>query len=184
MSVYDPGPRFTRTPGRGFDLSIPHPGVDWWADRGTRIPCAAAGKVVGLGFRDDYGNLVIVRHTSITEPPYRYTLYAHMEGTQAVSIGDDVARGQTIGYVDCTGTGGNNEPHLHFELISLPDFTWESEWGRWKGKPEATWSHQSMSLMLEPSQGRINPLDHASWLAIDVYFPPPRMRFSQSHVAW
>lgn len=172
MSVYDPGSRFTYA--RGFDLSIPHPGIDWWAPTGTPIPAAAAGKVVGLGFRDDYGHLVIIRHTGITEPPHLYTLYAHMEATQAVSLGDEVARGRIIGYVDDTGTGGNNEPHLHFELVSLPDFTWESEWGRYGGKSEATWSHQSVPLMLTSTQGRIDPELETSWIGVDVYFPQRR----------
>lgn len=174
MSVYDPGSRFTLTPGRGFDLGIDHPGVDWWADVGTPIPAAAAGIVVGLGLQVKYGNMAIIRHTGITEPPYRYTLYAHMEDTLPVTLGAEVSRGQTIGYVDSTGTGGGDEPHLHFELVSLSDFTWESEWGRYIGKDTAMWGTDTRrSLMLTGTQGRIDPLLHTSWIGIDVYFPPP-----------
>lgn len=173
MSVYDPGSRFTRTPGRGFDLGNDHPGVDWWADVGTRIPVAAAGTVVGLGFEERYGNIAIVRHPSSSEPPYRYTLYAHMEATQPVTLGAQVSRGQTIGYVDRTGSGAGDEPHLHFELVSLSEFTWESEWTRYNERTGGTWSGGGVPLMLTGKQGRIDPLLDTSWTGIDVYFPPP-----------
>lgn len=172
MSIYDPGSRFTRTPGRGYDLANDHPGVDWWADVGTPIPAAAAGTVVGIGYEARYGNVVIVRHPDSGAAPYRYTLYAHMEPTQPVAIGDVVYRGQTIGYVDSTGTGGGDEPHLHFELISLSDFTLESEWSRYSGGRRETWPAGTVPLMLTSEQGRIDPLLAASWDGLDVYSPP------------
>ena len=70
-----------------------------WADRGTVI---TAGAVSG------YGNCVVINHgNGIT------TLYGHMSSI-AVSSGQKVSKGQTIGYVG--STGNSTGPHLHWEV--------------------------------------------------------------------
>lgn len=85
-----------------------HPGVDLAIAEGTPIKAASAGTVTTAGPTGGYGNYICVRHS-----PTVSTCYAHASAL-LVSVGDTVARGQTIGRVGCTGncTG----PHLHFEV--------------------------------------------------------------------
>ena len=85
-----------------------HPGIDIGVPTGTPIEAAAAGTVIYCGWESGYGNLVVIDHHNGLA-----TAYAH-QSRIAVSCNQDVAQGQVIGYVGCTGfcTG----PHLHFEV--------------------------------------------------------------------
>jgi murein DD-endopeptidase MepM/ murein hydrolase activator NlpD len=85
-----------------------HPGIDIGVPTGTPIEAAAAGTVIWCGWESGYGNLVVLDHHNGIA-----TAYAH-QSRIAVSCNQDVAQGQVIGYVGCTGfcTG----PHLHFEV--------------------------------------------------------------------
>jgi murein DD-endopeptidase MepM/ murein hydrolase activator NlpD len=85
-----------------------HTGIDIAANSGTPIVAAAAGTVIFVGPKGGYGNVVIVDHGGGIA-----TLYAH-QSRIATGNGAKLARGQTLGYVGCTGmcTG----PHLHFEV--------------------------------------------------------------------
>ncbi len=85
-----------------------HPGIDIGVPTGTPIKAAAAGKVLYCGWMSGYGNLVMIDHGGGIA-----TLYGH-QSRIASTCGEDVAQGQVIGYVGCTGfcTG----PHLHFEV--------------------------------------------------------------------
>lgn len=61
-----------------------------------------------------YGNHVVIDH-GVGSDGKRYTAYyAHMQ-TVAVGNGAKVKKGQTIGYVGCTGY--STGPHLHFGLM-------------------------------------------------------------------
>ena len=89
-----------------------HSGIDIPAPSGTSIYAAKSGVVItsekGSGSYWSYGNYVLIAHSDGTS-----TLYAHMS-KRAVSKGDTVKQGQTIGYVGITGrTTGY---HLHFEV--------------------------------------------------------------------
>lgn len=87
-------------------------GIDIGAARGTPVYAAAEGTVIiargGGAWNGGYGNYVVITHNNDTQ-----TLYSHLRST-AVSPGQSVLRGQTIGYVGSTGrvTG----THLHFEV--------------------------------------------------------------------
>jgi peptidoglycan DL-endopeptidase CwlO len=85
-----------------------HPGIDIGVPMGTPIEAAAAGTVIWCGWQSGYGNLVVVDHHNGIA-----TAYAH-QSRITVSCDQNVAQGQVIGYVGCTGfcTG----PHLHFEV--------------------------------------------------------------------
>ncbi|MDC1451715.1 M23 family metallopeptidase [Vicingaceae bacterium] len=86
-----------------------HTGMDFSAERGTEIYATGAGKVVHTETsRRGYGNKIIIDHG------YGYkTLYAHMSSFN-VRQGQEITRGQTIGYVGNTGTSVS--PHLHYEV--------------------------------------------------------------------
>lgn len=85
-----------------------HMGVDIIGAHGSSIWATAPGEVVFVGYRGSYGNMVIIDHG------YDYeTLYAHLSDF-AVSVGEDVERGQVIGYMGASGrTTGT---HLHYEV--------------------------------------------------------------------
>jgi peptidoglycan hydrolase-like protein with peptidoglycan-binding domain len=86
-----------------------HTGIDFPVASGTRIGAAGVGVVEFAGWNSGgYGNLVVVRHR------LGYTTwYAHMSRI-AVSAGQSVTGGTTLGYVGSTGHATG--PHLHFEL--------------------------------------------------------------------
>jgi murein DD-endopeptidase MepM/ murein hydrolase activator NlpD len=84
-------------------------GINILASRGTPVHAAAPGTVAYVGEElKNYGKLVLIRH----EDGY-VTAYAHSDAV-TVSVGDRVARGQTIGYAGATGDV--SQPQLHFEL--------------------------------------------------------------------
>ena len=84
-----------------------HTGIDMSAPYGATITAAGTGTVILSGPYGGYGNAVVIDHGGGLA-----TLYAH-QSKIAVSVGQIVDRGQTVGYIGCTGycTG----PHLHFE---------------------------------------------------------------------
>jgi len=91
-----------------------HYGIDFTAKVGTPIYSTGKGKiayVIPHTSKDSkgYGNLIIIDHG------YGYrTLYAHMNKFN-VKVGDEVERGDIIGYVGNTGL--STGPHLHYEVI-------------------------------------------------------------------
>jgi len=84
-----------------------HDGLDIAAPTGTPIRAAECGVVTSSGDQGGYGNMVCVKHTDRLE-----TCYAHMSRT-AAQAGQEVRKGQVIGYVG--STGNSTGPHLHFE---------------------------------------------------------------------
>ena len=87
-----------------------HTGMDFSAKSGTPIYATGDGKIsLVKRSRRGYGNHVIIDHG------YGYkTLYAHMK-EYTVRKGENVKRGEIIGYVGSTGTSVG--PHLHYEVI-------------------------------------------------------------------
>jgi murein DD-endopeptidase MepM/ murein hydrolase activator NlpD len=85
-----------------------HGGVDIGNSPGTPIKAAAHGKVVEASMLSGWGRLIIIEHG------YGFnTYYAHLRGF-AVSTGDLVTKGQTIGYMG--SSGASTGPHLHYEV--------------------------------------------------------------------
>lgn len=87
----------------------PHTGTDIGAGYGTAVVAAAAGTVKFSGWNGGYGNCVIIDHGG-----GRSTLYAHMSSI-AVSNGQSVSAGQSVGRVG--STGNSTGAHLHFEVL-------------------------------------------------------------------
>lgn len=94
-----------------FNVSTGHRAIDYAAPTGTPIRAVGDGTVVRAGWNGGYGNFVSVRHNSTYT-----TNYAHMSRI-AVSYGQKVSQGQTIGYVGSTGF--STGPHLHYEMVKF-----------------------------------------------------------------
>ncbi|GEM_PF-137607 len=91
--------------GDGYQF---HSGVDIAGSHGSSVWATADGEVTFSGYRGSLGNVLIICHGNGYE-----TLYAHLDGF-AVDKGDEVERGQTIGYMGRSGrTTGT---HLHYEV--------------------------------------------------------------------
>ena len=85
-----------------------HTGIDIPAPGGTPIQACKSGQVVPSAYHYSYGNYVVIDHGNGNS-----TLYAHMS-SRAVSEGQMVSQGQTIGAVG--DTGNTSGPHLHYEV--------------------------------------------------------------------
>ena len=85
-----------------------HTGVDIGAESGATIVAADGGTVVLAGVNSGYGNCVMIDHGN----GYK-TLYGHMSSI-AVTNGQTVSQGDTVGYVGSTGV--STGPHCHYEV--------------------------------------------------------------------
>ncbi|BAD42292.1 M23 family metallopeptidase [Symbiobacterium thermophilum] len=93
------GPRWG-TWHNGIDIAVPH---------GTPVRAADSGMVVYRGWNGNYGNMIEIDHGG----GKMVTWYAHLSGFN-VSVGQQVNKGDIIGYVGSTGY--STGPHLHFEI--------------------------------------------------------------------
>ena len=85
-----------------------HAGIDFPGPLGTPIVAAAPGRVVFVGQKSGYGNVVEVDHGQGI-----LTRYAHLSGFNTV-VGSQVAAGQQIAKMGSTGRSTGS--HLHFEV--------------------------------------------------------------------
>jgi murein DD-endopeptidase MepM/ murein hydrolase activator NlpD len=85
-----------------------HAGLDIAADKGEAVKATANGTVESAGYAGNYGNLVVVAHGfGMT------TRYGHL-ARATVFPGQQVRRGDTIGFVGSTGRSTSS--HLHYEV--------------------------------------------------------------------
>ena len=97
------------TDGFGWVSGRTHTGLDMPAAYGRRVGAAGRGRVSFAGSNSGgYGNLVVIKHRLGFE-----SWYAHLSSV-AVSPGQSVVGGNTIGYIGSTGR--STGPHLHFEV--------------------------------------------------------------------
>ncbi len=87
-----------------------HDGLDIAADMGAPIYAAAAGTVEVAGSNGGYGIYAKINHGNGYQ-----TAYGHMSSL-AVNAGQQVAKGEIIGFVGSTGY--STGPHVHFEVMS------------------------------------------------------------------
>lgn len=85
-----------------------HQGLDIAVGTGTPVVATADGKVVLSGWGGGYGNLVKIDHGNGLE-----TLYGHNDKV-AVTVGQEVKKGQIISYAG--STGNSTGPHVHYEI--------------------------------------------------------------------
>jgi murein DD-endopeptidase MepM/ murein hydrolase activator NlpD len=85
-----------------------HKGLDIAGPNGTPIYSTAKGKVIGSGKDGAYGLTVTIDHGSGI-----VTNYAHLQSI-AVKDGQNVSRGELLGYMGSSGR--TTGPHLHYEV--------------------------------------------------------------------
>lgn len=85
-----------------------HQGLDYAVPVGTPFLSLAAGTVIDVRARGNYGNIV-----EINGDDGRNYFFAHVDKA-VVSKGQRVALGQKLGFTGDTGAGG---PHLHLEIM-------------------------------------------------------------------
>jgi peptidoglycan LD-endopeptidase LytH len=88
-----------------------HEGIDVFAPRGTPVLAASSGRVRRVGTNRLGGNVVWLYDGDLNHSQY----YAHLD-SQAVRVGQRVAKGDTLGFVGNTGNAITTPPHLHFGI--------------------------------------------------------------------
>ena len=104
-SSYTVTGRYGENRGSHFHAGID---IDGYGHDGGPINAAAAGTVIRATSSSGYGNYVIIDHGNGYQ-----TLYAHMSGI-AVSVGQYINAGQTVGTLGATGNATGT--HCHFEI--------------------------------------------------------------------
>lgn len=104
-----------------------HLGYDLASTKQAPVAAANDGVVVFVGSLGIYGEAILIDHGLGL-----FSLYAHLSSS-AVSAGDRVARGQTIGRTGETGLAGGD--HLHFSILLRgvhvdPIEWWDARWIR------------------------------------------------------
>jgi murein DD-endopeptidase MepM/ murein hydrolase activator NlpD len=86
-----------------------HKGIDYAAPVGTPVRAAGDGRVLFVGVRGGYGNLVELGHSGGVT-----TVYGHLSRfASGLKVGQHVTQGTLIAYVGMTGLATG--PHLHYE---------------------------------------------------------------------
>ena len=102
-----------------------HEAIDILAPRNTPVFAVEDGEIAKL-FVSAAGGITVYQFDP--DDDYVY-YYAHLERyADGLKEGDDVKRGQIIGYVGTTGNAPRDTPHLHFAIFKLTD---EKRW--WQG---------------------------------------------------
>lgn len=135
---------------RAIDLtrSPPHWGIDIAAPIGTPVYAAKSGRVVRVGRRTGYGNVVEIGHGD-----GQSTLYAHLNQS-VVRQGQQVTGGDVIGEVGRTSAG---------EDALAP------EWGAVMGSHLHFEAHRTDPPIFTPMQERIDPLQWLQQQGIQQY---------------
>ena len=87
-----------------------HQGLDISTEKGHPVFATADGVVESASYTGDYGNLIVLKHAFSLK-----TRYGHLS-SYAVKAGQQVRRGDIIGYVGSTGR--STGAHLHYEILA------------------------------------------------------------------
>lgn len=85
-----------------------HCGIDLAVPAGTHIKASESGKVIFSGYKEGYGNIVVISHSN-----GYITVYAHNQENK-VKLNQFVKKGDLIALSGATGRATG--PHLHFEI--------------------------------------------------------------------
>lgn len=105
-----------------------HEALDIMAPRHTPVYAVEDGTIAKLFNSHGGGGITVYQFDRSGEYCY---YYAHLDRyADGLREGQQVRRGQTIGYVGSSGNASASTPHLHFGIFRL---TAEKRW--WKGEP-------------------------------------------------
>lgn len=95
-----------------------HRAIDILAPRGTPVLSADDGRILRLS-SNKLGGITVYA----VDPAGRLVYYyAHLDHYHAgLSAGMTIARGDTLGYVGTTGNAPEDTPHLHFQVMRMPE---------------------------------------------------------------
>jgi len=105
--------------GKKISSSI-HMGVDIASIAHAPVPAANNGVVVYKGYLGVYGNTIIIDHGLGL-----FSLYGHLSSFR-VNEGQQVKKGEIIGYTGATGLAGGD--HLHFSMLVQGVYVNPVEW--------------------------------------------------------
>lgn len=128
---------------------MPHKGFDFMAKKGAPVYATADGKVVLARMTfGGFGNQIMIDHGN----GYK-TRYAHLLRSNpfAVKEGDEVKRGQLIGYMGNTGRSAGT--HLHYEVLKNGNQVNPIGYFQMELNPEA------YDKMLELAKKHMEPMD-------------------------
>ena len=104
-----------------------HRASDIMAARGTAVVAPTDGVVLRVG-RNVTGGIVVYT----TDAERRFVFYfAHLDRvSEQLHDGDEITQGTVLGVVGTTGNAPPNAPHLHFQVMRMPNDT-----RYWEGMP-------------------------------------------------
>jgi peptidoglycan LD-endopeptidase LytH len=104
-----------------------HEAIDIMAPRGTKVKAVEDGRIAKL-FTSVQGGLTIY----LFDPTDTFVYYyAHLDRyASGLKEGEQVRRGDLLGYVGSTGNAAEDAPHLHFAILRLGE---ARKW--WQGDP-------------------------------------------------
>lgn len=88
-----------------------HEGLDIMAPRGVPIVTPTDAVVIRIGVGDTAGNYVYTAN-----PGGETFAYLHLNEIAKINEGDELSKGELIGYVGNTGNASGGATHLHFEI--------------------------------------------------------------------
>ncbi len=93
-----------------------HNALDILAKRGTPVLAADDGTVLHIGTNVLGGNVIWT-----ADPSRRFAFYyAHLDSyAKGLHDGQQVSRGDVIGYVGTSGNAPKDTPHLHFQVVRI-----------------------------------------------------------------
>ena len=104
-----------------------HEALDIMAPRGTPVLAIDDGRIAKL-FLSKTGGITMYQFDPTGEYAY---YYAHLDRyAEGIAEGDNLRKGQLIGYVGSTGNAQPDAPHLHLAVFRLGP---ERQW--WRGTP-------------------------------------------------
>ena len=107
-----PRKKLTDTWGASRSSGRTHEGIDIMAPRGTKVYSATDGLIADLRNNNLGGKVIWVMG-----PSGSWHYYAHLDGhKRGLNVGDQVKKGELIGYVGNTGNARSTAPHLHYGI--------------------------------------------------------------------